>query len=430
MIAPNRDIAREEATSHDVVSHDVVIIGGGPAGLAAAAELKRLGIGDVVVIEREQYAGGVPRHCGHLGFGWSEFRRMLAGPAYARRLVAAAEGVDLRTGTTALNLEQQRLERPARVRVLTPVEIQVLEAQRVLLALGTRETPRAARLISGTRPWGVFTTGALQQLVYLAGFKPCTRAVIVGTELVSFSNLLTMRHAGIRPLAMLEESAQVVAPRAGGWIARAAFGTRILTRTRVIAVRGETRVSGVDIERDGKCETIECDGVVFSGRFVPETAIVKTSHLVLDPSTGGPVVDQYGRCSDPAYFAAGNLLRPVEASWTAWSEGRDVARAIAASLRGSLPPAARHASLETRGPVRYVCPQRIALPAPVPAALPINIRVRRPARGRLRVLDGPREVWGEVRRLLPERRVILPLPPHVAEHAERLAIDIDETARV
>jgi thioredoxin reductase len=419
MIGPSRNAA----------SHDVVIIGGGPAGLAAAAELNRLGIGDVVVIEREQHAGGVPRHCGHLGFGWSEFRRMLAGPSYARRLVAAADGVDLRTGTTALNLEPQRLEQPARVRVLTPVGIQVLEAQRVLLALGTRETPRAARLISGTRPWGVFTTGALQQLVYLAGFKPCTRAVIVGSELVSFSNLLTMRHAGIRPLAMLEESAQVVAPRVGGWIARAAFGTRILTRTRVVAVRGETRVSGVDIERDGQRETIECDGVVFSGRFVPETAIVKTSHLVLDPATGGPVVDQYGRCSDAVYFAAGNLLRPVEASWTVWREGRDVARAIAASLHGTLPPATHHAVLETQDPVRYVCPQRVAFPAPVPTALPINIRVSRPVRGRLHVLDGPREVWGEVRKLLPERRVILPFAARVAEHAERLAIDIDETVR-
>lgn len=424
MIAPSQDIA-----SDNVASHDVVIIGGGPAGLAAAAELKRLGIGDVVVIEREQNAGGVPRHCRHLGFGWSEFRRMLAGPSYSRRLVAAADGVDLRIGTTALNLEPQRLEQPPRVRVLSPIGIMVLEAQHVLLALGTRETPRSARLISGTRPWGVFTTGALQQLVYLAGFKPCTRAVIVGTELVSFSNLLTMRHAGIRPLAMLEESAQVQAPRAARWIARVAFGTRILTRTRLIAVHGETHVSGVDVERDGRRETIECDGVVFSGRFVPETALLKTSHLVLDLSTGGPVVDQYGRCSDPAYFAAGNLLRPVEASWTVWREGRDVARAIAASLRGSLPNAARHAVLETRGPVRYVCPQRIAFPAPVPAALPFNIRVSRPTRGRLRVLDGAREVWGEGRNLLPERRVILPFAAHVAEHAERLAIDIDETVR-
>ncbi len=408
----------------DVASHDVVIIGGGPAGLAAAAELKRLGIGDVVVIEREQHAGGVPRHCGHLGFGWSEFRRLLAGPAYARRLVAAADGVDLRTGCTALSIESQRLEKPARVRVLTAAGIQVLEAQRVLLALGTRETPRAPRLVSGTRPWGVFTTGALQQLVYLAGLKPCTRALIVGTELVSFSNLLTMRHAGIQPLAMLEESAQVVAPHIGAWIARATFGTRILTRTRVIAVRGGTRVSGVDVERDGKRETIECDGIVFSGRFVPETAIVRTSHLLLDPSTGGPVVDQYGRCSDPAYFAAGNLLRPVEASWTVWREGRDVARAIAASLRGFLPTATHHAAFETQGVVRYACPQRIAFPAPLPPALPLNLRVSREVHGRLRVQGAGGDIWSARRHLLPERRIIVPWPLHLPPDTDSLIIDV------
>ena len=403
-------------------SHEVIIIGGGPAGLAAAAQLVRLGIDDVVVIEREQQAGGVPRHCGHHGFGWREFRRLLAGPAYAQRLVAAAKGIDLRTGTTALALEAN-----GRVRVLTPEGIRTLEGRRVLLALGTRETPRAARYVSGTRPWGVFTTGALQQLIYLAGLKPCTRAVIVGSELVSFSSLLTLRHAGIKPLALLEESARVVAPRPAAWIARAAFGTRILTRARVIAVHGDTRVSGIEIERDGAREHIDCDGVVFSGQFVPEAALLKVSHLAIDPSTGGPVVDQYGRGSDPTYFAAGNLLRPVEASWTVWEEGRDVARAIAASLRGQLPTATHYATLEARDPVRYVCPQKMAFPAPVPAALPINIRASRPARGRLRVLDSTREVWGEARSLLPERRVILAIAAHVAEHAERLVVDIDET---
>jgi len=403
-------------------NHEVIIIGGGPAGLAAAAELARLGIDNVVVIERERQAGGVPRHCGHHGFGWREFRRVLAGPAYAQRLVAATKGIDLRTGATALGLEAN-----GRVRVLTPEGIRMLEGRRVLLALGTRETPRAARRISGTRPWGVFTTGALQQLVYLAGLKPCTRAVIVGSELVSFSSLLTLRHAGIKPLALLEESARIVAPRPAAWVARAAFGTRILTRTRIVAVHGDTRVSGIEIERNGVREHIDCDGVVFSGRFVPEAALLKMSHLAIDPATGGPVVDQYARCSDPAYFAAGNLLRPVEASWTVWGEGRDVARAIAASLRGQLPTATHHATLEARDPVRYVCPQKMAFPAPVPAALPINIRASRPARGRLRVLDSTREVWGEARNLLPERRVILPFPLHVAEYVERLAIDIDET---
>ena len=404
-------------TTHSI--HDAIIIGGGPAGLAAAAELVHLGIDDVVVIEREQRAGGVPRHCGHYGFGWREFRRVLAGPAYARGLIAAARGIDLRTGTTALGLEAN-----GRIRMLTPEGIRTLEGRRVLLALGTRETPRASRLVSGTRPWGVFTTGALQQLVYLAGLKPCTRAVIVGSELVSFSSLLTLRHAGIKPLALLEESGRVVAPRPAAWIARAAFGTRILTRTRVISVCGDTRVGGIEIERDGMRERIDCDGVIFSGRFVPEAALLKASHLSIDSATGGPVVDQYGRCSDPAYFAAGNLLRPVEASWTVWGEGRDVARAIAASLRGQLPAATHHATLEARDPVRYVCPQRIAHPAPLPPALPFNLRVNREVHGRVRVRGAGEELWSTRRHLFPERRIIVPWPSNFPSDSNSLTVDV------
>jgi thioredoxin reductase len=400
-------------------THEVIIIGGGPAGLAAAAELVRLGIDDVVVIEREQQAGGVPRHCGHHGFGWREFRRVLAGPAYARRLVAATKGIALRTGTTALALEAN-----GRVRVLTPEGIRILEGRRVLLALGTRETSRAARRVSGTRPWGVFTTGALQQLVYVAGLKPCARAVIVGSELVSFFSLLTLRHAGIKPLALLEESARIVAPRPAAWIARAAFGTRILTRTRVISVCGDARVSGIEIERDGVREHIDCDGVVFSGQFVPEAALLNVSHLLIDPATGGPVVDQYGRCSDPAYFAAGNLLRPVEASWTVWGEGRDVARAIVASLRGHLPAATHHATLEARDPVRYVCPQRIAHPAPLPSALPFNLRVNREVHGRVRVRGAGEELWTTRRHLFPERRIILPGWSDFPSDSDSLIVDV------
>ena len=404
---------------NDATNHEVVIIGGGPAGLAAAAELVTLGIRDVVVIEREQHAGGVPRHCGHAGFGWREFRRILAGPAYAHRLVGAARGVQILTGTTALALEAD-----GRIRMLAPEGIRTLQARRVLLALGARETPRAARLVSGTRPWGVFTTGALQQMVYLAGIKPCNRAVIVGSELVSFSSLLTLRHAGIRPLAMIEESARVVAPRPAEWAARAIFGTRILMRTRLVAVHGDSRVNSIEIERDGIREHIACDGIVFSGRFVPEAALLRSSLLAIDPATGGPVVDQYGRCSDPAYFAAGNLLRPVEASWTVWSEGRDVARAIAASLRGMLPQPTHHVMMQARAPVRYACPQRLAFPAPLPAALPLNLRVSEEIHGRLRVHCAQGELWGAWRHLLPETRIIVPWPADLPSATRALVVEV------
>ncbi|MFN0037906.1 MAG: FAD-dependent oxidoreductase [Burkholderiales bacterium] len=404
----------------DVESHDVIIIGGGPAGLAAATELRRLGLRDVVVMEREQQAGGVPRHCGHRGFGWREFQRLLTGPDYARRLIAATEGIDLRTGTTALALEEN-----GHVKVLTPGGIRELQGRRILLALGTRETPRAARLVSGSRPWGVFTTGALQQLVYLGGSKPCTRAVIIGSELVSFSSLLTLRHAGIQVLAMLEESAHVMAPRPAEWLARTALRTRIMKNARLVCIHGDTHVTGVEIDRNGTREFLNCDGVIFTGKFVPEAALLANSPLAIDAATGGPVIDQYGRCTDPTYFAAGNLLRPVEASWTVWSEGRAVARAIAASLRGQLPIAMRQVKLTTRDPVRYVCPQYISFPAFIAPALPINVRVTQGVRGRLRLLDGKREIWGSTRGLLPERRITLPSIAHPPEHAAEWVIEID-----
>jgi thioredoxin reductase len=400
-------------------AHDVIIVGGGPAGLAAATELHRLGIRDVVVLEREQHAGGVPRHCGHPGFGWREFRRVLAGPAYARRLVARAAGVPVRTGTSVTAIEPGGV-----VHAVTPAGRETLCAARVLLATGTRETPRSARLVSGTRPWGVFTTGALQQMVYLAGLRPCTRAVVVGSELVAFSSLLTLRHAGARAVALLEESGTVLAPGPARLVARAMFGTRVITGARVLAVHGAPRVTGVEIEHPGGRETIACDGVVFSGRFVPETAVLRKSHLQVDPRSGGPVVDQYARTTDPVFFAAGNLLRPVEASWTAWAEGRAAAHAIAASLHGALPEALHHTRLEAAGAVRWISPQRLAHPAPLPAALPLNLRVDRALRGRLRVMAGATELWGERRQLLPERRVLLPLTAQQAAAASEAVVDV------
>jgi hypothetical protein len=166
--------------------------------------------------------------------------------------------------------------------------------------------------------------------------------------------------------------------------------------------------------------------VIFSGRFVPEAALLKSSSLLVDPATGGPVVDQYGRCSDPSYFAAGNLLRPVEASWTVWQEGRDVARAITTSLSGRLPKAESFTSLATREPLRYVCPQKIAFPAPFPPALPINMRVTRATQGRIRIRNDQGVDYGAKRSWLPERRILLPWPADVAKHVERIYIDIDE----
>lgn len=175
--------------------YDVAIVGGGPAGVAAALALRKRGH-SVVILEREAELGGVPRHCTHSPFGMREFGRVLFGPTYARRLAAeaqvAAVSVLLCHSVTALHAG-------GKFDVTALDATRSISARRVLLATGAREAPRSARLISGDRPIGVITTGTLQHMVNLEGLRPMRRALVVGTELVSFSALLTCRSAGITP---------------------------------------------------------------------------------------------------------------------------------------------------------------------------------------------------------------------------------------
>lgn len=404
--------------------HEVVIVGGGPAGLSAAHRLGELGVRDVVVLEREQQAGGVPRHCGHTGFGLREFTRLLHGPAYAQRLVRAARSAELRTGVTAT-----RLLPGGEIELATPAGPDRLAARAVLVAMGARETPRSARLVSGTRPWGVTTTGALQQMAYLAGVKPFERAVIVGSELVSFSAILTLRHAGIVPVAMIEENHRITARRPGDWIARALFGVPVWTAARLVAIHGQRRVEAVEVEHDGRCERIACDGVVFTGRFTPESALLAASHLEVDPATGGPSIDQHWRCSDPAYFAAGNLLRPIETAGVAWAEGRAAAETIAAALSGALPAASRELRIGWTPPLSYVYPQRVAQPGGTLHPLQLRARVQRAARGRLAILANGRTIWSRRIDALPERRIALPVYPCDLANLATLEIRFDEDGR-
>ena len=312
------------------LSWDVVIVGAGPTGLAAATELKKMGIKRVLVLDRESEAGGIPRHCGHPPFGLLEFHRVMTGPSYAKRLVALAEdvGVEVSTKTTVISLDSG-----GRLNVVSPAGKGELKAKRVLLATGTRETPRSARMVSGSRPLGICTTGTLQSMVYLKNLIPFRRPLVIGTEIVSFSALLTCRKAGIQPVAMLEEQPR---PTVRWPIHHAArlFGVELFVRTGIINILGKDRVKAVLVsDNNGNRREIICDGVLFTGRFTPESSLVRMGHLDLDLKTDGPRVDQFGRCSDPSYYAAGNLLnQPVEVAGKCWRKGRLIGRQIANDL--------------------------------------------------------------------------------------------------
>lgn len=384
---------------------DVAIVGAGPAGLAAAAELGARGVGRVIVLDRATEAGGIPRISGHSPYGLREFARPMLGPAYARALVrrAAAGGARIVTGAAVVGLKAG-----PRLQVTTDADgLTEIDARAVLLATGTRETARPGRLIGGTKPGGVMVTGALQSLVYAGHRRPFRRPVILGSELVAFSAIATCLHAGIRPAAMIEAGSRTVARRPAG-LFPFILGIPLLTETDLVGVEGQSQVTAVVIRQRGQERRLETDGLITSGQFRPEAHLARVGGLEIDPKTGGPAVDEGGRTSMPSVYAAGNLLRSVETAGWCWQEGRAVARVIADDLQHAPDPASAPVSLEGTA-LQYVVPQRLSA-GRTRAFDVVQARVRRPLRGRFGLSSGGTEIAGRRLSALPERRLTLPLP--------------------
>lgn len=384
---------------------DVVIVGAGPAGLSAAAELCAAGVGQVLVLERATEAGGIPRICAHSPYGMREFRRLLFGPAYARALQerASRRGAQIVTGAAVVSLGPG-----PHVKVTTDTYgMSEVSARAILLATGTREMARPGRMIGGTKPGGVMVTGALQYLVYKGHRRPFLQPAILGTELVSFSAIATCLHAGIRPRAMIEPGSRITTRRPAGAFPRL-LGIPLLVDTEVVAVEGTTQVAGLIVRTGQREYRLDADGLITSGRFRPEAHLAHLGGLEVDPQTGGPAVDEGGRTSQPGVYAAGNLLRPVETAGWCWQEGRAVAHVIAADLQHTPEPARARVSLEGDA-LKYVVPQRISGNS-VRAFDVFQTRVGRPVRGRFGVTSDCVDVASRHVSSLPERRLTLPIP--------------------
>ncbi len=385
----------------------VAIIGGGTSGLAISTELKRLGVDDVIILERENVAGGVPRHCGHYPFGVMEFKRLMKGPQYARTLVKKAEaaGVKIFANTTVTALHEG-----GKLSLTTPDGTTQLQAQRVVLSTGIRESTRAQRFIGGQRPTGVMSTGALQSLVYLQGEKPFQRPIILGTELVSFSAIMTCRHMGMKPVAMVEENNRVTV-HSYMRPYPAMMGVPIKFGARELRIVGDECVEGLEyLDPAGKLQFIEGDGIIVSGKFRPESALLGNSHLAVDAATGGPIIDQFGRSSDPAYFCTGNLLRPVETSSWCWHEAVETAHRLAQDLNHS--PKGNQDFVEFRvahPAIKFVLPQRLIIGDNSNAMTHMQIRLLQPFSGKLVAQSGETVLASKYIKSRPERRILLPL---------------------
>lgn len=309
----------------------VAIVGGGPAGLTAATTLRRGGVESVLVLEREQQAGGIPRNSDHTGYGVRDLRTVLTGPAYAERLVREARDwrVDIRTASTVTDWADDRS-----LMVTSPEGRLRVDAQAVVLATGARERPRSARMVPGDRPSGVLTTGQLQNLVHgrheRSGGQIGVRAVVVGAELVSWSAVLTLREAGCSTMMMTTEHQRVESYAAFTIPGRTLLRVPVSRRTRLTRIIGRERVEAVEVTRldTGQTMTLACDTVVFTGDWIPDSELARLRGLDMDRGSRGPLVDTALRTSLDGVFAAGNLLHPVDTADVAALDGRHVAAQV------------------------------------------------------------------------------------------------------
>ncbi|MFN8169262.1 MAG: FAD-dependent oxidoreductase [Candidatus Nanopelagicales bacterium] len=352
--------------SRRVLTPRVVVVGAGPSGLRAATDLApRLG-GEVLVLEREAVAGGIPRHCDHLGYGVRDLRRVTTGPRYAAALVRSAHeaGARILTSATVTGWAGERT-----LDVTTPDGLLRVEADAVVLATGARERPRSARLVPGTRALGVLTTGQLQNLVHLRHQRVGSRAVVVGGELVSWSAVLTLREAGCTSAVMVTEHERADSYAALGLVGRTALRTPVVTGARVVRILGSPTVTGVELEQvaTGRRRVVECDTVVMTAGWIPDNELARAAGLELDAASLAPRVDASARTLRPGVFAVGNLVHPVDTADVAALGGAAAVPHVLAHLRGEAVEDPAYVDLRVEAPLRWVSPSRLAVDDDAPA---------------------------------------------------------------
>ncbi len=320
---------------------DVLVIGGGPAGLAAALAAKLEGAERVLIIEREDSLGGILRQCIHTGFGLHRFKSELTGPEYAKRDIdrIAESGVEWRCGTMVLSLTPDHC-----VETINPRDgLQLLRAGSIVLAMGCRERPAGALAIAGSRCSGIMTAGTAQRFVNLEGLMPGRRIIILGSGDIGLIMARRLASEGAQVLACVE-----IQPCSSGLQRNIVqclddFDIPLLLSHTVIKIEGRRRLSSVTIARvderlqpvQGTEKEIACDTLLVSVGLIPETELARDAGIELSPLTGGPVVDANLAISLPGIFACGNVLRAHDLVDDVSSEGDLAGRQAAAFARHS-----------------------------------------------------------------------------------------------
>lgn len=360
---------------------DIIVIGGGPAGLAAAVAAYDAGARSILVLERDDQPGGILNQCIHNGFGLHTFGEELTGPEYAQRYIdqLAARGIQCRCGAMALHISPEKT-----VTAVSRTDgLMTLQAGAIVLAMGCRERSRGALNIPGYRPAGIYTAGTAQRLVNIEGRMPGRRVVILGSGDIGLIMARRMTLEG----AKVEVVAELM-PYSGGLKRNIVqclddFGIPLKLSHTVVNVEGTERVTGVTIARvdargkpiSGTEEHYDCDTLLLSCGLIPENELSRELGVTLSPVTNGPVVTERLETSVPGVFAAGNVLHVHDLVDFVSQEAASAGRAAAAYVAAGCSSAAQGGVSLTLGQgVRYSVPAVIG-PSRVTDDVVIRFRV-------------------------------------------------------